>query len=1142
MATDVNMGEELADNQGGECLFEAVPDNSDQAGQVMMEGVVEIQETSTSAENHTPEEKPLSGSFTWTIPGWSTLGAEKLYSDKFEIGTYIWRLLVFPKGNKQDFLSVYLDAPEAAWTPAHMNPRATFRLVLHNHSDPTLSFHKEANHTFSAQETDWGFTQFMTLAEISDPRKGYVTADDKITLTVEITVQRDERDSYDSRKETGHVGLKNQGATCYMNSLLQYLFHLPYFRKAVYHMPTPENDEPSKSIPLALQSLFYKLQYSRTSVSTKDLTKSFGWSTYDAFLQHDVQELNRVLCEKLEEKMKGTRVEKVINEVFEGHTHNFIECVDVEYKSTRRESFMDLQLDVKGCANIYDSFDKYTAVEMMTGENQYKAEGYGLQDARKGVLFEDFPPVLQLQLKRFEYDFQRDTMVKINDRYEFYDTLDLDRGDGKYLAPSADRTLRNEYKLHSVLVHSGGVHGGHYYAFIRPDGKNWLKFDDDRVTLEEPHRALAEQFGGEEEGVPPPPAHGFGPQMPVAPGTGFKFTKHSNAYMLVYIRTQHWDQYMCNVTKEDIAPYLRERLEVEQREKERRQKEKMEAHLYCYVRLSRDEDFREQIGKDRWFDLVDYDKLTHSSFRIPKHTKFNDFKKMVEEKLGVPVSKQRYWVWQQRQNKTYRPSRRLKPEEEELCLMDLREHRETTLPASKHALMDLKLFLETPLPDASADLHKVNPRQEILLFFKYYDPATGSLSYCGRMYAPKQLQMQDLYGNLCRAANLPEGTDLECYEEIKFDPTVMIEQINPSSVLHATAQLEDGDIICFQRAVAQEEEAQYKHPHVNEFLTYIRNRKVVTFRKLEEPKEEGIRLELLRDMEYDTVAEALAAELKLEDPTKLRLTQHNAYSHQPQRNPLKYRQVNRLEAMLQHAGHAMDCLYYEVLDLPLPQLEQLKTLKINFHNEKTDFVDTHTIRLPRDSCVADVLEELRKRLGDEYADKKLRLMEVFNSKIYKVLDPADDISTMNETYWVMRAELVTEEETALSEGDRVVHVYHFITDKDNNTAAGSVTTFGDPFLLRIGAEEQMDSIKARIREKLGVQQPEFDKWKFAFVSIRAPPEYLSDEDVPAERFAKAAGYQTSESNYLGLEHEDKGPKRPSGYQRYNCERPVKIYN
>lgn len=69
-------------------------------------------------------------------------------------------------------------------------------------------------------------------------------------------------------------------------------------------MPTNVNDMPSPSIPLALQCIFYKLQYSDDSVSTKELTKSFGWDTYDGYLQHDVQELNRVLCEKLEEKMK----------------------------------------------------------------------------------------------------------------------------------------------------------------------------------------------------------------------------------------------------------------------------------------------------------------------------------------------------------------------------------------------------------------------------------------------------------------------------------------------------------------------------------------------------------------------------------------------------------------------------------------------------------------------------------------------------------------------------------------------------------------------------------------------------------------------------------------------------------------------
>ncbi|XP_042945161.1 ubiquitin C-terminal hydrolase 12-like [Carya illinoinensis] len=93
---------------------------------------------------------------------------------------------------------------------------------------------------------------------------------------------------------------------------------------------------------------------------------------------------------------------------------NYIECINVDYKSTRKESFYDLQLDVKGCRDVYASFDKYVEVERLEGDNKYHAEQYGLQDVRKGVLFIDFPPVLQLPLKRFEYDFMRDTMVKVD--------------------------------------------------------------------------------------------------------------------------------------------------------------------------------------------------------------------------------------------------------------------------------------------------------------------------------------------------------------------------------------------------------------------------------------------------------------------------------------------------------------------------------------------------------------------------------------------------------------------------------------------------------------------------------------------------------------------------------------------------------
>jgi len=76
--------------------------------------------------------------------------------------------------------------------------------------------------------------------------------------------------------------------------------------------------------------------------------------------------------------------------------------------------FVDLQLNVKGMKNLYESFRDYVAVETLDGENKYQAEGYGLQDAKKGIIFQSFPPVLHLQLKRFEYDVQRDAMVKVS--------------------------------------------------------------------------------------------------------------------------------------------------------------------------------------------------------------------------------------------------------------------------------------------------------------------------------------------------------------------------------------------------------------------------------------------------------------------------------------------------------------------------------------------------------------------------------------------------------------------------------------------------------------------------------------------------------------------------------------------------------
>lgn len=61
-----------------------------------------------------------------------------------------------------------------------------------------------------------------------------------------------------------------------------------------------------------------------------------------------------------------------------------------------------------------DSFRDYVSVETLDGENKYHAEGHGLQDAKKGVIFNSFPPVLHLQLRRFEYDIEKDALVKVS--------------------------------------------------------------------------------------------------------------------------------------------------------------------------------------------------------------------------------------------------------------------------------------------------------------------------------------------------------------------------------------------------------------------------------------------------------------------------------------------------------------------------------------------------------------------------------------------------------------------------------------------------------------------------------------------------------------------------------------------------------
>ncbi|MEQ2306268.1 Ubiquitin carboxyl-terminal hydrolase 47, partial [Ameca splendens] len=111
-----------------------------------------------------------------------------------------------------------------------------------------------------------------------------------------------------SKSETGYVGLVNQAMTCYLNSLLQTLFMTPEFRNALYNWEFEESEEdPVTSIPYQLQRLFVLLQTSKKrAIETTDVTRSFGWDSSEAWQQHDVQELCRVMFDALEQKWRQT--------------------------------------------------------------------------------------------------------------------------------------------------------------------------------------------------------------------------------------------------------------------------------------------------------------------------------------------------------------------------------------------------------------------------------------------------------------------------------------------------------------------------------------------------------------------------------------------------------------------------------------------------------------------------------------------------------------------------------------------------------------------------------------------------------------------------------------------------------------------
>nr|XP_023498373.1 ubiquitin carboxyl-terminal hydrolase 40 isoform X5 [Equus caballus] len=184
------------------------------------------------------------------------------------------------------------------------------------------------------------------------------------------------------REFTNLSGIRNQGGTCYLNSLLQTLHFTPEFREALFSLGPEElgsledKDKPDakvRIIPLELQRLFAQLLLlDQEAASTADLTDSFGWTSNEEMRQHDVQELNRILFSALETSLVGTSGHDLINRLYHGTIVNQIVCKECKNVSEKQEDFLDLTVAVKNVSGLEDAlWNMYVEEEIFDSDNLY---------------------------------------------------------------------------------------------------------------------------------------------------------------------------------------------------------------------------------------------------------------------------------------------------------------------------------------------------------------------------------------------------------------------------------------------------------------------------------------------------------------------------------------------------------------------------------------------------------------------------------------------------------------------------------------------------------------------------------------------------------------------------------------------------
>ena len=246
-------------------------------------------------------------------------------------------------------------------------------------------------------------------------------------------------------------GLVNLGNTCYFNSAVQVLSHVPALTNKLLRVPYVGECNVTREYQKVVKLLWRKDL--SCAVNPAALLGAFR-TRFPAFAncgQHDAQEV--IIC--LIDIFESSLGLEFVRSIFNGQETQ--ETVFPDGKSVQQNTFTTIMFTPSASTNLVTLLeakqDKWDTVEGYTDDD---GKTHHIAAVRRAVT--QWPTILMLSF-------------------------------GMYIGPKVDiqlpPTLAGGYRLFAVVMHAGVAHGGHYSVVVRRH-EDWFLKDDDCVGKTQP--------------------------------------------------------------------------------------------------------------------------------------------------------------------------------------------------------------------------------------------------------------------------------------------------------------------------------------------------------------------------------------------------------------------------------------------------------------------------------------------------------------------------------------------------------------------------------------------------------------------------------------------------------------------------------